>query len=128
VTLAASAVAALREQRARQIEALLLAGARWRDGGNLFTSTIGTPLELSNVAARLRALLKEADLPHQRFHDLRRCVAALLLAGGVAPRTIMGIHGHSQISLAMNTHTHLSPALERDAAQARDAVLAVNHC
>jgi integrase len=37
----------------------------------------------------------------------------------------MGILGHSQISLTMNTYAHLSPVLERDAARALDAVLAV---
>jgi len=38
----------------------------------------------------------------------------------------MGILGHSHIRLTMNTYEHLSPALERDAANALDAVLAVS--
>lgn len=126
VTLPASAVAALRTQRIHQLEERLLAGVRWQDGGYVFTSTIGTPLEPSNVSSRLHALLREAALPSQRFHDLRHCAASLLLAGGVAPRTIMGILGHSQISLTMNTYAHLSPALERDAARALDNVLGVS--
>jgi integrase len=102
-----------------------MAGETWREGGYVFTSTVGTPLEPSNVSHRLHSLLGAAGLPHQRFHDLRHCAASLLLAGGVAPRTIMGILGHSQISLTMNTYAHLSPALERDAARALDFVLAV---
>jgi hypothetical protein len=48
-----------------------------------------------------------------------------LMAGGVAPRTTMGVLGHSRISLTMNTFTHLSPAPERDAAQALEIVLGV---
>jgi hypothetical protein len=47
------------------------------------------------------------------------------MAGGVAPRTTMGVLGHSRISLTMNTFTHLSPAPERDAAQALEIVLGV---
>ncbi|HEV2123235.1 MAG TPA: tyrosine-type recombinase/integrase [Chloroflexota bacterium] len=125
VTLPASAVGALRTQRTRQLEARLLAGARWQEADFVFTSTIGTPLEPSNVVARLHRLLAEAGLPRQRFHDLRHCAASLLLAGGVAPRTIMGILGHSQISLTMNTYAHLSPALEHDAAARLDALIAV---
>jgi hypothetical protein len=35
----------------------------------------------------------------------------------------MGILGHSQISLTMNTYAHLSPALEHDAARALDSVI-----
>lgn len=126
VTLPASALAVLRIQRVRQLEERLLAGDRWRDWGLVFASSIGTPLEPSNVAPRLHELLATAGLPRQRFHDLRHCAASLLLAGGVAPRTIMGILGHSQIGLTMNTYALLSPALEHDAAAALDAVLAVN--
>jgi len=125
VTLPASAVAALREQRKRQLQERLLAGSRWQDWGLVFASTIGTPLEPTNVTHRFQRLLADAGLPRQRFHDLRHCAASLLLAGGVPLRTIMGILGHSQISLTANTYTHLAPALERDAAAALDAVLAV---
>jgi integrase len=46
-----------------------------------------------------------------------------LAQNGVVHRTIMGILGHSQISLTMNTYAHLSPALEHDAARALDSVL-----
>ena len=125
VTLPASAIAALKAQRTRQLEECLLAGGRWQDRGLVFASTIGTPLEPSNVTHRFQRLLAEAGLPRQRFHDLRHCAASLLLAGNVAPRTIMGILGHSQIGLTMNTYAHLSPTLEHDAARALDAVLAV---
>jgi len=124
VTLPPSALVILKTHRTRQLEERLLAGSRWRDGGYVFASTIGTPLEPSNVTHRFQRLLRDAGLPHQRFHDLRHCAASLLLAGGVTPRTIMGILGHSQISLTMNTYAHLSPALEHEAARALDAVLA----
>jgi integrase len=123
ITLPESAITALRDQRIRQLEERLLAGAAWQDWGLVFTSSIGTPREPSNVTKRLHKLLEAADLPRQRFHDLRHCAASLLYAGGVAPRTIMGILGHSQISLTMNTYAHLSPALERDAVDRLDAIL-----
>jgi len=32
--------------------------------------------------------------------------------------------GHSQISLTMNTYSHVIPALQRDAAERMDAILA----
>jgi hypothetical protein len=38
---------------------------------------------------------------------------------------MMGILGHSQIALTMNTYAHLSLALEHDAALALDRVLGV---
>ncbi|HEV2066460.1 MAG TPA: site-specific integrase [Thermomicrobiales bacterium] len=124
IPLPPSAVAALRTQRLRQIEDRLLAGSRWQDWDLVFASGIGTPLDSRNVTTRFQRLLSKVGLPRQRFHDLRHCAASLLLAGGVPPRTIMGLLGHSQISLTMNTYAHLSPALERDAADRMETFLA----
>src|SRR5918998_9502 len=105
------AMAAFRMQRTRQLEQRLLAGDQWQDWGLVFTSSKGTPLDGPNVNHRLQKLLEQAGLPRQRFHDLRHGCASLLLAAGVPPRTIMGVLGHSQISLTLNTYSHLSPAL-----------------
>jgi integrase len=58
-----------------------------------------------------------------RFHDLRHTAATLLLAQGVDPRTIMETLGHSQISLTMNTYSHVVPALQKDAALKMDEIL-----
>jgi len=38
----------------------------------------------------------------------------------------MGILGHSQIGLTMNTYAYLSPALERDAADRMETFLAAS--
>ncbi|HEU0113818.1 MAG TPA: site-specific integrase [Thermomicrobiales bacterium] len=123
IPLPASGVRALRAQHARQNGQRLAAGSRWQEWGLVFTARYGTPLDGSNVGARLKKALQAADLPRQRFHDLRHCSASLLLQGGVGMRTIMGRLGHSQISLTMNTYTHLSPELERDAADALDRMI-----
>lgn len=124
VTMPAAAMAAFRTQRTRHLEQRLQAGPNWQDWGLVFTATNGAPLESCNVNHHLQRLLKDAGLPKQRFHDLRHACASLLLAGGVPARTIMGILGHSQISLTLNTYSHLSPVLEREAAEAFDRVLA----
>jgi len=63
VALPGVAVSALRSHRVRQLEARLAAGGRWSDGGFVFTSTVGTPLEPRNVTRRFKALLKVAKLP-----------------------------------------------------------------
>ena len=58
--------------------------------------------------------LSQAKLPPQRFHDLRHAAASLLLAQGVNPRVAMEILGHSQISLTLNTYSHVMPELQHD--------------
>ena len=117
---------AIRVHRTRQRQERLLAGSRWHDDtrGLVFTSTIGTPMDGIAVTRRFQALLAGASLPHQRFHDLRHACASLLLAQGVAPRVVMETLGHSQISLTLNTYSHVIPALGRAAADRMDEMLA----
>ncbi len=118
-------VTALRAHRTRQLEARLLAGSAWRETGYVFTSRHGTPLDQSLVVARFKKLLTTAGLRDQRFHDLRHACASLLLAQGVQPRTVMEALGHSQISLTMDTYSHVMPTMLRDAADKMNTILAV---
>ena len=74
------------------------------------------------VTRRFQALLAEAGLPRQRFHDLLHASASLLLAQGVPARVVMGTLGHSQIGLTLNTYSHVIPELGRQAADRMDDV------
>jgi integrase len=124
IALPAIAVVALRAHRVRQLEGRLAAGGAWQDLGFVFASGIGTPLDPRNVTREFKALLASADLPPIRLHDLRHSCASLLLAQGVNPRVVMETLGHSQISLTLNTYSHVLPALQHDAAARINAVLA----
>jgi len=46
-----------------------------------------------------------------------------LLAQGVNARVVMETLGHSQISLTLNTYTHVLPSLQKDAADRMHAAL-----
>lgn len=113
----------LGQHRRRQLKDRLLAGARWHESDLVFTTSIGTPLDGSMVTHRFPELLASAGLPRIRFHDLRHSCASLLLAQGVSPRVVMETLGHSQISLTMNTYTHVMPAAQAEAANAMDRIL-----
>ena len=126
VPLTITAKAALRRQRTQNLEAQLAAGERWQGGpwGLVFSSTIGTPLNTSNVTTHLQRLLVDQMLPRQRFHDLRHLTASLMLAEGVDLFTVKEILGHSQISLTANTYGHLTRKVAEDAAARLDEALA----
>ena len=123
IALPAVVITALRSHRIRQLEARLAAGSRWENGDFVLTSSIGTPLEPRNVTRQFKTLLTAAKLPDMRLHDLRHSCATLLLAQGVNPRVVMETLGHSQVSLTLNTYTHVLPAVQRDAAARINAVL-----
>jgi integrase len=93
------------------------------ESGLVFTSTIGSGLDGPNVTKSFQRLLREAGLDRRRFHDLRHSCATLLLAQDVSPRVVMEILGHSQISLTMNTYTHVMPELKERAAGSMEVVL-----
>ena len=114
---------ALRAHRARQLSKRLAAGTRWQESGFVFSTSLGTPMDERAVHKRFKAVLAGAGLRHQRFHDLRHACTSLLLAQGVHPRGVMEVLGHSQISLTMNTYSHVMPTLLRDAADKMDAIL-----
>jgi integrase len=116
-------ISALRAHRARQIVERLAAGERWVDLDLIFPSDRGTLADGPNVTHRFHRLLKQAGLPQMRFHDLRHACASLLLVQGVHPRVVMETLGHSQISLTMNTYSHVLPALQREAADRMEAIL-----
>ena len=46
-----------------------------------------------------------------------------MLVQGVSPRVVMETLGHSQVSLTLNTYSHVLPALQEDAAAKMDAIL-----
>jgi integrase len=117
-------ISALRAHRARQAMERLAAGERWVDLDLVFPSERGTLADGPNVTHRFHKLLKRAELPPMRFHDLRHACASLLLVQGVHPRVVMETLGHSQISLTMNTYSHVLPALQREAADRMEAILA----
>jgi integrase len=89
----------------------------------VFTTTLGTPLDGISVTRRFQRILVAAGLPRQRFHDLRHACASLLLAQGVPARVVMETLGHSEISLTLNTYSHVMPSLGREAAERMDQLL-----
>jgi integrase len=117
-------ISALRAHHARQALERLAAGERWINLDLVFPSERGTLADGPNITHRFHKLLKQAELPAMRFHDLRHACASLLLVQGVHPRVVMETLGHSQISLTMNTYSHVLPVLQREAADRMEAVLA----
>lgn len=124
--LSQGALAALKEHRLQQLQARLAAGSQWQEAGFVFTTGKGTPLDHHGVITEFKRVLAKAGLRAQRFHDLRHAHASLLLAEGVHPRVVMEMMGHSQISLTLNTYSHVIPALQSDAVAKIDAALMRN--
>ena len=124
IPLTSAALAALRRHKEQQAEQRLRVGEAWKDYGLVFTTGIGTPLSPSNVRNRsFFPLLRKAGLPRIRFHDLRHTTATALLVQGVHPRLVQDLLGHSQISVTLDTYSHVTAAMLRQTADAMDRFL-----
>ena len=65
------------------------------------------PVRPSAAYYWMKVLLKEAGLPHIRFHDLRHTFATYALASGVDAKTLSGILGHTNASFTLDTYFEL---------------------
>jgi integrase len=70
-----------------------------------------------------KELLKETGLPLIRFHDLRHTSETLLLQQGVHPKIVQERLGHADISMTLNTYSHVLPNMQEDAALKMDDLL-----
>ena len=105
----------LKQHRVKQIEARLKVGEAWIDHDLVFCKTDGSFLPASTLQYQFEALLKDADIEHIRFHDLRHSAATILLTMGVHPKVVQELLGHSQISMTMDIYSHVLPSMQREA-------------
>ena len=74
------------------------------------------PMDPSTAYHRLKTLLRYAELPSIRFHDLRHTFATHALTSGVDAKTLSTILGHTNASFTLDTYTHMTTDMHRKAA------------
>lgn len=89
----------------------------------VFTTSVGTPIEPSNLRRDFESLIVAAGVPRIRFHDLRHTCASLLFDRGVPPRVVMDLLGHSTLSITTDLYAHVMPTTLANAASAMDDLL-----
>ena len=123
IVLSTGMIAKLREHLNYQQMERVSAGSRWQENDLLFPSTHGTPMDPSNMYKDFKGTLRLADLPDIRFHDLRHTAATLMLQQGTHPKIVQERLGHSDISLTLNTYSHVLPSMQEEAAEKMDEIL-----
>ena len=74
------------------------------------------PLLPNSAYQKLKKILKSADLPSIRFHDLRHTFATHALTSGVDAKTLSKILGHTNASFTLDTYTHVTSDMQERAA------------
>ena len=75
------------------------------------------PMNPSTAYDKLKSILKAAGLPDIRFHDLRHTFATHALTSGVDAKTLAGILGHTNASFTLDTYTHVTGEMQKNAAE-----------
>lgn len=95
------------------------------DGPLVFTSPTGAPKHEDGIVKDyFKPLLKKAGLPSTvRLYDLRHTHATLLLLAGVHPKVVSERLGHSNITITLNTYSHVLPNMQQAATDKLEAML-----
>jgi integrase len=118
------ALKVLKRHNVAQEQEKLKAGSLWQEAGLVFTTRIGTPLDVSNLTyGSFRPLLERAGLPRRRIHDLRHTFATLLLSKGTHPKIVQEMLGHATISQTIDTYSHVLPDMQEGAVASMESVL-----
>jgi integrase len=122
--LSRKAVDALRSHRAKQVKEKLRLGSLRQDNELVFPTTTGTTTSGTNLLGRyFRPVLKRAELPAVRLHDLRHTCATILLMAGKHPKYVQELLGHVSISITLDTYSHVIEGMDGRLGDATDEAL-----
>ncbi len=116
VHLDAGSVAKLRAHRAAQSQERLQLGPGYAQHDLVFAMPDGRPMHPERFSREFAQTVARSALPVIRLHDLRHTWATLALQSGVHPKVVQERLGHSNISITLDTYSHVIPAMRTDAA------------
>jgi integrase len=96
----------LRQEKARQAERRLRAGAKWNDRGLIFSNDRGGILHPSMTAHALRATCDRLRLTRLTPHGLRHLSASLLIAQNVPLPNVSRRLGHANPGITARIYSH----------------------
>ena len=111
VSIGQDAVEILKEQRKKA------------DSEYVFPSPTGGPISPDSVLKMLHRVLKRAELPKIRFHDMRHTFATVALQNDVDIKTVSGMLGHYSAGFTLDTYAHVTTAAQRQAANTMSSIL-----
>lgn len=74
------------------------------------------PMHPDYAYHRLKTLLKQAELPLIRFHDLRHTFATMALEHGMDVKTLSATIGHVSSATTLDIYSHITDTMQRQAA------------
>jgi integrase len=108
-------VAALKKHRRRQSEDGLRARPAAEESDLVFMTEDGSMIHPDRISKVFAQLIEQHKLPTIRLHDLRHTAATFALTAGVHPKVVQERLGHANITITLDTYSHVLQGLQEDA-------------
>lgn len=110
----------------RQKRNKLKCGSLYKDSNFIFTTESGKNIDVTNLSHAWAKILKNAELPHKKFHTLRHTYATKLFENEVPLKTVSELLGHSSIEMTADIYTHVIPKEKSNAVEKLNYIFAEN--
>jgi integrase len=97
----------VKRHRDQQDKERVAAVDAWVETGLVFTTTVGTAIDPSNLRREFAELTRKAGIGHWHPHELRHSAASLLSAAGVPIEQISDVLGHEGPRTTAAVYRHL---------------------
>lgn len=95
----------------------------FRDLGYVLFKDNGEPFHPDSLTQKWERFVAKHGLPPIRLHDLRHSNATAMIAAGINPKIVQHRLGHANVSITLNTYTHVLPEMDQEAADKLNNVL-----
>ncbi len=116
IALDAETVTALRDHRKRQLEERMAAGEAWEGSDAVFTDELGRPIHPDRFTILFVRLVESSGVERLTPHGLRHTHATVALQANRNPKVVSERLGHANVSITLDTYSHVTPAIEQDLA------------
>lgn len=107
---------ALNQYKKEQIKNRLKTTEFYNDNNLVFCDELGNYLNRDKIVYRFKLILKENKIKDRKFHDLRHTYATRLFELGEKAKTVQELLGHSDVSVTLDTYTHVLDNMKENAA------------
>ena len=115
ITIGQNIASALRDAKEIYDDAVLNIPG-FKDLGYVLFKQNGEPFHPDSLTQKWERFLAKYHLPHIRLHDLRHSNATAMIAAGINAKVVQHRLGHANVSITLNTYTHVLPEMDQEAA------------
>lgn len=88
----------------------------FKDLGYVLFKENGEPFHPDSLTQKWERFVAKHKLPPIRLHDLRHSNATAMIAAGINAKVVQHRLGHANVSITLNTYTHVLPEMDQEAA------------